>query len=73
MSRSNPKGDTESDHFGGVSEDESPTDMGRSWIQRLVYQCWCEPEVGQIAERDVLWIRTGCVELWDACRGRLSE
>ena len=59
---------TETESFGEALGNKRPTNSRGTRINRLIDQGWGPPEIGQIAEGDVPWIRTCRVQFWNGGR-----
>jgi hypothetical protein len=59
----NPDDNAEPNDFDAALEDKRPANSLTSGINWLVDQSWGPPEVCQVAESDVLWVRTRAVKL----------
>ena len=62
----NPHKSVQSKNFCHTFDNKNPSNLHRSRINGLINQSWCPPKVRQIAQRDILRIRTLTVDLWES-------
>lgn len=60
---SDPYNDTEPKHLQQASKHEAPTNVRGAWVDGLVNECGCPPEVAHVLEVDVFRIWARFVEL----------
>ena len=68
---SEPDDYAEGGHFGQTLENEVFADFVCAWVDGLVDEGWCPPEVGEVLQRDVLRVGAELVELGQWWRGRI--
>lgn len=57
-----PHDDAQAEDLQQVTEDEAPADVRGPWVDGLVDERWCPPEVAHVLEVDVLGVWAGLVE-----------
>lgn len=62
LSTGDPHDDAETEDLQQVTEDKAPADVRGSWVDGLVNERWCPPEVTHVLEVDVLGVWAGLVE-----------
>lgn len=68
-----PDEEAEADAFADAFCYEGPADGGGARVDGLVDQSGGPPEVGEVADGDVLWVGALGVEFWYLGRGRMMR